>query len=397
MKTANTCKLFGAQQVFTGISDCMTLLHSVVGCSFGSLSFHAPIDMSQIRQTTSVISDDDIIFSGEASLEKAIRYVDELYHPILIAVVAGCVSDIIQDDITSVVSGFRGNAKILYQEAAGFCGAFEDGYEASLLRLCDFMREPDRTDRQIPMINFIGFGSDDPHAAADVRVLKELLGTAADLGCVLSRCTFAQIESAAQASLNIVIGRGELLAQEMEKRFGIPYQIINYPYGLLGAEEIWGSLKSHFGIDTHRLRDAFIRRTADGLAPIYSFLQSLYGMPVSVIGTRARYRGMVRFLSEELGLEVVCGREREDVADMDEFMDEVRVSEAAILFGSSFEQELSDEMNIPLFHFDYPVFRRICITNRPYIGAEGTLHLTETLFNELMSYPGKKGAFLSRS
>jgi nitrogenase molybdenum-iron protein beta chain len=279
----------------------------------------------------------------------------------------------------------------------GYRGAFKDGYEESLLRLIDFMREPDRRNRQIPMINFIGFGSDDPHIAADVRALKDLLGTEAGLGCVLSRCTFAQIETATQASLNIVIGRGERLAQEMEKRFGIPYQMIDYPYGLSGAEEIWGCLKLHFGIDMHRQRDAFMRRTADGIAPIYSFMQTLYGIPVSVIGTEPRYRGMVRFLSEELGLEVVCGRAREEVADMDDFMDEVRASEAAILFGSSFEQELSDDMDSPLFHFDYPVFRRICITDRPYIGAEGTLHLTETLINELMSYPGKKGGFLSRS
>ncbi|WP_321492221.1 nitrogenase component 1 [uncultured Desulfobacter sp.] len=397
MKTAYACKLFGAQQAFTGISDCVTLLHSVVGCNFGSLALHAPCDMSQIRQTTTAISDEDVVFSGEDSLEKSMRYVDELYHPVLIAVVTGCVSDIIQDDVTAIISRFRGNAKIFHQEATGYCGVFEDGYEESLLRLIDFMREPDGADRQIPKINFIGFGADDPHIAADARVLKEFLGTEADLGCILSRCTFEQIEAAAQVSLNIVLGRGKRLAQEMEKRFGIPYQVIDYPYGLSGAEEIWGCLQSHLGIDTHRQRDAFIRRTADGLAPIYSFLQTLYGIPVSVIGTGARYRGMVRFLSEEIGLEVVCGRAREEVSDIDDFMDEVRASETAILFGSSFEQELSDKMNIPLFHFDYPVFRRICITNRPYIGAEGTLHLTETLFNELMSYPGKKGAFLSRS
>ncbi len=36
MKPASSCKLFGAFQALGGIQDGVVLLHSVVGCNFGS-------------------------------------------------------------------------------------------------------------------------------------------------------------------------------------------------------------------------------------------------------------------------------------------------------------------------------------------------------------------------
>ena len=89
MKPAYSCKLFGAQQVFTGIQGCVTLLHSVPGCNFGTLAIHAPNDMARICQTTSALNDEDIVFGGEASLRKALYSIDELYHPELTAVITG--------------------------------------------------------------------------------------------------------------------------------------------------------------------------------------------------------------------------------------------------------------------------------------------------------------------
>ena len=73
MRPASGCKLFGAYQALGGIQDGVVLLHSVVGCNFGSMSLHVAQDMRDIRQTCTVISDSDVVFSGEASLERAVR------------------------------------------------------------------------------------------------------------------------------------------------------------------------------------------------------------------------------------------------------------------------------------------------------------------------------------
>ena len=51
MRPASGCKLFGAYQALGGIQDGVVLLHSVVGCNFGSMSLHVAQDMRDIRQT----------------------------------------------------------------------------------------------------------------------------------------------------------------------------------------------------------------------------------------------------------------------------------------------------------------------------------------------------------
>ena len=107
MKAGYGCKLFGAQQVFTGVQDGVTLLHSVVGCNFGSMGYHfTACDMSDVRQTCTVISDSDIVFSGEASFRLALENIRELYNPKQIFALQGCVSDMIQDDLASEVRRF---------------------------------------------------------------------------------------------------------------------------------------------------------------------------------------------------------------------------------------------------------------------------------------------------
>ncbi len=83
---------------------------------------------------------------------------------------------------------------------------------------------------------------------------------------------------------------------------------------------------------------------------------------------------------------------RESARDIENIYDQVRRTEAAILFGSSFEQELADEMHIPLVRCDYPVFDRVCLTHRPYIGPTGTLCLIEDILNEVMLTRTRKGA-----
>ena len=99
MRPASGCKLFGAYQALGGIQDGVVLLHSVVGCNFGSMSLHVAQDMRDIRQTCTVISDSDVVFSGEASLERAVRSALELFQPSVLFVVSGCVSEMIGDDI----------------------------------------------------------------------------------------------------------------------------------------------------------------------------------------------------------------------------------------------------------------------------------------------------------
>ncbi len=390
MKAASGCKLFGAQQALSGVRDGVLLLHSVVGCGFGSTAFHFGCDMGSLRQSCTVISDSDVVFGGEDSLERALGYAEELYRPQVIFVVTGCVSDIVQDDAAAVIRRFRGCARVVWVEAAGYRGDLKDGYEAGLLALADLM-EPQPPDSSFT-VNLLGLGADDHRVRQEIAAVRGLMGPPIRIGAVFSGSGIREIAYAPSAQLNLVFGRGIELAREMRRRFGIPYEELDYPYGITGAEALWEALSRRFALDFSPRKKRFLSRTAEGLRPLHGYLQALHGMPAAVIASRARCRGMARFLSEELGMEVVCRMEREEIDDLDEAFDRIRAGEAAVLFGSSFEAELADELAIPLLRFDYPVFDRFCVSDRPYIGAKGTLCLVEDLLNEIIGARSRKGA-----
>ena len=224
MKAGYGCKLFGAQQVFTGVQDAVTLLHSVVGCNFGSMGYHfTACDMSDVRQTCTVLSDSDIVFSGEESFRLALEKIRELYRPKQIFVAQGCVSDIIQDDLQMTAADFTDETGIpvLVLETAGYRGSFLDGYEAAAGALLSLMSGEKRTDRECPKINLLGLGTDDFRLEADIKAIRELLGDKAEIGCVLGKCSLEELKNAGTADLNICFGRGLKLAEEMERKFHI--------------------------------------------------------------------------------------------------------------------------------------------------------------------------------
>lgn len=421
MKAPFGCKLLGAQQALGGIRDGVILFHSVVGCNFGSMAFHfASCDMTEVRQTCTVISDNEVVFGGEHALEKALSSAEELYHPAVIFVVTGCVSDIIQDDVKRIAAAFERThgRKVITVEAAGYRGNFQIGYEAGMKALGMLMERPqaekemspmpekgqepkkkvpekgneDAEKCKVPQVNILGIDADDPRCASDLEALEELFGGKARICTAFSKTDLAGVCRAPEADLNLVFGYGVELAKDMEKRFGIPYVCLDYPYGLTGARQLWKVLESRFGLNFDAEEAAFQAWTAEGAKGIYSYLQALYGLPAAVIGSGARAAGLARFLSAELGMEIEVCAKREALQDIEETYDEVRRSEAAFLFGSSFEQELADELEIPLLRFDFPVFDRICLTKRPYIGAEGTLCLLEDLFCEAFAARTLKGA-----
>lgn len=396
MKTAKGCKLFGAHQALMGIQDSVVLFHSVVGCNYGTMAFHlAPCNMTDVRQTCTVLSDEDIVFSGEASLEKALKYVAQFYVPQIIFVVTGCVSDIIQDDIRTVTASFEQNFGIrtIAVEAAGFRGDCLDGFETGLQALFGEIRKPEQKDgRGIPRINLIGLGADDIRLKEDIQAIRELLHGKAKLGVCFADCTIEQVQEAAQASLNLVFGRGIALAERMKAEFGIPYVCTEFPYGMSGAQKLWRILEESFLLDFSEERNEFQMKTAEKLQQVYTHLQALYGMPAAVIGTRARADGMAEFLSNEFGMEVEVLTYREEMRDLEDLYDRIRRSDTALICGSSYELELADELEIPLFRFDFPVFDRVSLSERPYVGEKGTLCLVEDLLNEIFAARRRKGA-----
>ena len=142
------------------------------------------------------------------------------------------------------------------------------------------------------MVNLIGLGMDDPHAADDVEALRAMLAPQAALGAVLSRCTLEEVRRAPYADVNLVLrGKGRELAQAMKEYFGIPWEELDYPYGAAGADDLWSRLERRFGLDYHQARAELDRQIAEGAGKAYRYLQALYGMPAAILASGPRADG----------------------------------------------------------------------------------------------------------
>lgn len=390
MRAAEGCKLFGAYGAAAGVKDAVILLHSVVGCNFGTMSFQIFQDMTDIRQACTVISDDEVIMGGEASVLRALNLIEKEKAPEVIFVITGCVSEMIEDDIASVCRNYQGSCRVVHVPAAGFCGGISDGIQEFNRALLAEM-EPAEVRTKIPAVNILGPRAGDYRIGQDKKMFEKLLGDQVKIGLFTADCRFREIQKAPEAWLNLVIGEGEDLAQEMKEHFGIPYVCMNYPYGLTGADRLWSILERELPVSYKKNRIVLEKEVTEGLKKIHPYLQAFYGSSAAVIAEHARAEGLRFFLREELGMNVTVCAAREDTADLADVYDAVRARETAMLFGSSFEADLAEELSIPLIRMDYPVFDEICISNRPTIGGEGTLCMVEDMVCQTMRARYRKG------
>jgi putative methanogenesis marker 13 metalloprotein len=76
------------------------VMHGPSGCSFMA---SRPLENAGVRVVTSSMKDNDLIFGGGNSLERALKDAKERFNPRTIAVIGTCASTIIGDDIKAVI------------------------------------------------------------------------------------------------------------------------------------------------------------------------------------------------------------------------------------------------------------------------------------------------------
>lgn len=371
-------KFFGAYRAFSGIKDAVVLNHAPIGCNWGAGMFRTISNQADVRQACTVMHEREIIFGGEESLRRALERADKLYNAPLLLVIAGNVPSIIGDDVEGIIDSLPLKKDVVWMEAAGFSGSMRSGYEEALLRLAPLMNECDTIEGSV---NLIGFCPDDFKVEADVKEIKRLMKVAGiEVNCVVSNCSFKEFKNAPAAELNVVFGQGRDFAKLMKKDFGVPYIELDYPYGIEGTEKFVESVSEFLGMGWNSRVEGMI----DPFKKVYLYLHEICGTPVSIIGD-FRAGSMAEFLSGELGfeVEVLSSFER----DQHSFERDVRDSNTMIIFGSSFERDLAEELRLPLVRFNYPVFDQVSIyDDAPYAGFRGAVFLTETILNAVMGF-----------
>ena len=312
--TTGGCAFEGAQISLFPYADAAHLVHGPMTCLGTSWETRATgtswpgRDLTQMGFTTDV-SLNDVVFSGEEKLVKAIDYIMEHYAPEAVFVYATCVTALIGDDIDLICkqAAEKFDIPIIPVHAAGFVGSKNLGSrlggEAALTHLVG-TKEPDQS---TPFdINLIG----EYNVTGDMWQYTPLLD---ELGIrVLSTLSgdgrISDIRTAHRAKLNVIVCAKSLvsLTRKMEERYGIPSISLSF-YGKRDTSKGLLAIAEGLGDDDLIKRtQALVAREESRLEEKLAPYKTFFNGKKAVLNTGGNKTWSIAAALQDLGFEVVA-------------------------------------------------------------------------------------------
>jgi nitrogenase molybdenum-iron protein beta chain len=349
----------------------------------------------------------------------------------LYVVLTSCVTEIVGDDILSVVKEFQSRGvSIVGAHTGGFKGNAYQGYDIVLQAIFKDFVATGRP-RQRGKVNVWGIApSLDPFWRGNllgVRGLLEGLGLEVNSFFTLED-SLEGIRSAGEAELNIVVSDvyGIEAAVRFEELHGTPFLATALPIGPSACSAFLKAVAGRLGLASSVLDTALLQgnrayyKTLEALTDCY---QDMDLQRYAVVVGDANYAGaLTRFLAEDLGWLpelTVCTDllTEEEQARLAARLGEVRNVEPNLVFetdgsqvichlnrrwpgsqgqryhdpfspafvlGSSFERELAQALGAPHLSISFPVANR-AILDRGYAGFRNGLTLVEDLLSAIVA------------
>ncbi|WP_371379559.1 nitrogenase component 1 [Sporomusa aerivorans] len=436
-----TCALGGAIATVSALPKAVPILHAPPGCAgnftwtqAGGCGLQVGGYCGGLSMPGSNVQEREVVFGGAERLEQEIKNALEVMQGELYFVLTSCVTEVIGDDIGSVVRPFaEEGVPILFAETGGFRGNSYQGYDLVLQSL--FKNFVAKTEEKQPKtVNLWGIAPFiDVFWRGNLNGIRQLL---AKLGLSVNSFftvddSAAGIREAGSASLNIVVSEvfGQGAAQLAEEIHGIPYIRTPLPVGPSATDAFLRQIGAALNLDSALLESLITYENKR----YYSLLETLadcfndadlqrYAV---VIGDTNYAAGITRFLADDLGwLPEVVGIT--DILDDDQqveiasrltrldsgispevifhtdgsvIADAVRAHwnkyqaqagkyanplSPAFVIGSSLDRELAKELGAGHLSVGFPVANRAVIS-RGYTGYSGGLTLIEDLVSIIIA------------
>jgi nitrogenase molybdenum-iron protein beta chain len=232
----------GALQTVEAIHRAIPIIHAGPGCAAklsigGRSGYLGP----QTLPCTN-IGESEVVFGGEEKLHTLIENSLKVMDGDLFVVLSGCTTEIVGDDIESVVSDFENAEKpVLSVATAGFKGTNIEGHEWVVDAIIDqYLSKRYFGEKIKGLVNIWGpVPSYDPYWVGNIRELESLIR---ELG-LTPNCIFGEyrgidnLNLVPRAEYNLLVsswvGLGNV--QNLEQKFGTPY--LQYPTLPIGAHE----------------------------------------------------------------------------------------------------------------------------------------------------------------
>ncbi|MCI1956507.1 MAG: hydrogenase [Oscillospiraceae bacterium] len=423
----------GAQQAVTAIDRAIPIVHAGPGCSAKLFQAMAGSGGNQgagyaggdaIPCTNMV--ERDVVFGGADKLRRLIESTLRVMDGDLFVVLTGCTSDLVGDDVGSVVREFREKGvPIIYAETGGFKGDAFVGYELFLQALIgQFLRPAEKKEPGLVNV-FASVPYLDPFWEGDLAEIKRLLTSLGLKANVLFGWAGGGVEALKKipaAQFNLVVSPyvGLKAAKLLREKFGTPYlHIPVFPVGGVETSRFLKKVAAYAGVD-EKFAGRAVKRQEDEyfhyLAKAADFLiETRYSLPKKfiTIGEPACCLGLASFLVNDMGLVPARQFIAQDVPEA--FRDSIRdlfrrlsPEESAevtfaqdggeinekirqetdglgndLILGSSWDKDIADEVNGLFLDVGLPVTDRL-ILHHSYAGYRGGLNLAEEIYSRLL-------------
>jgi nitrogenase molybdenum-iron protein beta chain len=432
-----TCSLGGAAFAVNALPGGIPILHAPAGCagSFawaqnGGSALQVGGNCGCLSIPSSNLQESEVVFGGDNRLRQQVENTLEILDGGLFVVLTSCVTEIVGDDILSVVKEFKSKGvPIVGAHTGGFKGNAYQGFDIVLQAIFKDFVAPGRPKRR-GKVNVWGIAPYlDPFWRGNllgVRGLLESLGLEVNSFFTLSD-SLEGILNAGEAELNIVVSDvyGIEAAQRFEELHGTPFLATGLPIGPSACSDFLKAVAGRLGLEKTVL-DAALQvgnrayyKTLEALTDAY---QDMDLQRYAVVVGDANYAGaLTRFLAQDLGWLpelTVCTDQLEDeekdrlqgrleeVENARKLVFETDGTEVighlnkrwpryqgqrynnafspAFVLGSSFERELAQSIGAPHLSISFPVANR-AILDRGYTGFRNGLTLVEDLLSAIVA------------
>ena len=231
------CTLTGALSVTTAVSGSVSVIHGPSGCAHHNFSLlhttaleHDGTDVPQIL--SSGLLENEIIFGGEAALERALAGAASL-EPSCIFVLSTCIAETIGDDVGAACRVDRGVPVIPVPTGGFLGGVFEKGVNNALCTIAD-TAAPATSDGTINIIGEKNLEYEVEENHAELSRLLSVLGLSVNIRFV-HHISPDEVALLGRGSFNILRDPGVVpVGDHLTARFGTAYHP-SFPSGLSGT------------------------------------------------------------------------------------------------------------------------------------------------------------------
>jgi nitrogenase molybdenum-iron protein beta chain len=426
---ARTCQPIGAMYAALGVHGCMPHSHGSQGCCAYHRSHLTRHYKEPVVATTSSFTEGASVFGGLANLTTALENIFSIYDPEIVAVHTTCLSEVIGDDIPTIIKKAAEGGKIpegkvvIHANTPSFVGSHITGFANQCEAFVKYLAES-KTSEKANVINiFPGFVN-----ASDMREIKRLADgvgasfiLAPDTSDVLDtpfsgKYTMYPDGGTPVASLRAMgdsmhtIGLGPLAstaaATTLQKQCGVPGEILELPIGVSATDAFVNALR--IAADTAVPKE--MERERGRLIDMISDMsQYLHKKKVAIFGDPDHLTGMVTFLVE-MGMEptiVVTAAQTkkweskiQSIApnalvlgnsDVHYLHQWIKLNPVDLLMGNTYGKLVAKSENLPFVRFGFPILDRVGHRAFPLVGYAGAMRLVEQITDVLLDHKDRLG------